>query len=237
MRARIKVGILLAISLLLIGCDFDSLRSFNGEKDSPIKNEMIFIKAGCYKNSLAFVMESSLAGKEDVCVEDFYINKYEITSGEWNQVMTKKIDYGNRFPANRVTLDEINQYIKMINKNSNYKYRLPTSAEWEFACRAGENGRYEIPQKEELTKFAWTEANSKSKLHKVGALNPNELGLYDMIGNVQEVVSDTTPLDDHITRGGAVLHFSSLSNCIVRGDEIYGDEKSWIIGFRLASDG
>ena len=120
---------------------------------------------------------------------DFLIGRYEVTQGEWKTVMGR--DHagfkGNNFPVQFVTWNDTQEFIARLNQsNDGYIYRLPTEAEWEYACRGGTTTEYA----DELQWLAWYRGNSDQKVHPVGHLHPNAWGLYDMHGNVTEFCQD-----------------------------------------------
>ena len=95
------------------------------------------------------------------------------------------------FPANSMQQRTAVMYCKWLYHKTGIFFRLPTEAEWEYACRAGASSRYFFGENEEaLEKYAWYEKNSNAVYHKVGQLQPNAFGLYDMLGNVAEWVMD-----------------------------------------------
>ncbi|MDB6030946.1 MAG: hypothetical protein JWM16_1284 [Verrucomicrobiales bacterium] len=95
------------------------------------------------------------------------------------------------FPAINMTQHAANKYCQWLSAVTGEFYRLPTEAEWEYACRAGTTSRYSFGNDDkELEKFAWFEDNSDSKYHRVGRKQPNAWGLYDMHGNVAEWTLD-----------------------------------------------
>ena len=98
---------------------------------------------------------------------------------------------GGGFPVNSMQQRTGLMYCRWLYKKTGVFYRLPTEAEWEYACRAGSSSKYFFGDDEgELEKYAWYNKNSKNVYHKVGQLQPNAFGLYDMLGNVAEWVLD-----------------------------------------------
>lgn len=113
----------------------------------------------------------------------------EVTQSQWQMLMGNNPSSfkGVNQPVNNVSWDEAVEFIEKVNMLSkDYTYRLPTEAEWEYACRAGSTDDHAG----DLDQMAWYEANSGGKTHPVGKKKPNEWGLYDMHGNVQEWCQD-----------------------------------------------
>ncbi|MEA3324727.1 MAG: formylglycine-generating enzyme family protein [Euryarchaeota archaeon] len=124
----------------------------------------------------------------------FYLGTYPVTQAEWKAVMGNNPSHfkGDDLPVESVSWDDVQEFIKKLNeKEGTDKYRLPSEAEWEYACRAGTNTRYSFGDSEsKLGDYAWYDYNSGSKTHPVGKKKPNPGGLYDMHGNVWEWVQD-----------------------------------------------
>ena len=124
----------------------------------------------------------------------FYMGRYEVTQEQWRTVMG---DNPSRFksdnlPVECVSWDDVQDFIRKLNrKEGTDKYRLPSEAEWEYACRAGTTTRYSFGDGEsKLGDYAWYRDNSDYQTHLVGQKKPNPWGLYDMHGNVWEWVQD-----------------------------------------------
>src|SRR5262249_4981511 len=121
--------------------------------------------------------------------KSFEMGKYEVTQEQWQAVMSNNPSHfkGANLPVDTVSWNDAQEYIKRLNaQNDGYTYRLPTEAEWEYACRAGRMGDYT----ESLDEMAWYERNSANETHPVGQKKANGWGLYDMQGNVSEWCQD-----------------------------------------------
>jgi formylglycine-generating enzyme required for sulfatase activity len=98
---------------------------------------------------------------------------------------------GGGFPVNSMQQRTALMYCRWLYKKTGVFYRLPTEAEWEYACRAGSSSKYFFGDDEtDLEKYAWYNKNSNNAYHKVGQLQPNAFGLYDLLGNLAEWVLD-----------------------------------------------
>lgn len=121
----------------------------------------------------------------------FYLGKYEITQEQWQTVMGKNpsrfTDCGSNCPVEMVSWLDAKEFLTKLNdREDGYEYRMPTEAEWEYACRAGTTGDYAG----DLDSMAWYIGNSDHKTHPVGTKSANSFGLYDMHGNVLEWCQD-----------------------------------------------
>lgn len=127
----------------------------------------------------------------------FYLSKYEITQGQWLAVMgynrSNFYDEDGLRPVESISLDEISVFLKrMTQQDTSRIYRLPTEAEWEYACRAGTTTLYSFGDNpHHLDRHAWYLGGAGFRTHPVGLKAPNPWGLHDMHGNVWEWVNDT----------------------------------------------
>ena len=124
----------------------------------------------------------------------FELGIYPVTQREWKAVMGSNPSgfKGDDLPVENVSWDNVQEFLIRLNdKEGTDKYRLPSEAEWEYACRAGTTTRYSFGDDESmLGEYAWYGDNSGGKTHPVGQKKPNPWGLYDMHGNVWEWVQD-----------------------------------------------
>lgn len=164
----------------------------NKPASEPASDNMVFVKGG-------FFDMGSNDGQEDerpvhrVWVDDFYIGKYEVTQKEWVKIMGSNPSYfkGDNLPVEQVSWHDVQEFISKLNQKTGLKYRLPTEAEWEYAARGGQQSKgYPYSGSNTLDDVGWYIQNTGGKSQPVGTRKPNELGIYDMSGNVSEWCSD-----------------------------------------------
>jgi formylglycine-generating enzyme required for sulfatase activity len=179
----------------------------------------------------------------------FEIGRCEVTQRQWQAVMGSNPSAfkGVELPVTNVSWNDVQEFLARLHTlDARRKYRLPTEAEWEMACRAGGAGE---TGGEALAEFAWFESNSLNRPHPVGRLKPNAWGLYDMQGNVGEWVQDWYDRDDYRTgavenpqgpgagqskvhRGGGWQSKAAECGAAARGHSLPA-ERNHLTGFRL----
>jgi len=123
----------------------------------------------------------------------FCLGMYEVTQAEWKEVIGESPSQfkGSRRPVEMVTWEQVVEFCRRLSAREGKTYRLPTEAEWEYACRAGSTTQWCFgDSKADLRKYAWYSDNSAKTTHPVGTKKPNAWGLYDMHGNVEEWCAD-----------------------------------------------
>ena len=133
-----------------------------------------------------------------VTVSGFFMSRFETTELQWRTVMGDdyRITGCDSCPIQLVTWHEAVAFSQKVSQATGHKYRLPTNAEWEFACRGGRHSRGKLYAGSDfLGDVAWYLQNSDGHLHPVGLKQPNELGLYDMLGNACEWCADWSVME------------------------------------------
>jgi formylglycine-generating enzyme required for sulfatase activity len=158
-----------------------------------LEPEMVFVEGGTFQMG-SNSGESDENPVHSVTLSAFNIGKYEVTQAQWKAVMGNNPSYFlgcDNCPVEQVSWNDVEQYISKLNNQTGKNYRLPTEAEWEYAARGGKQSRgYTYSGSNDLGAVAWYGDNAGSKTHAVGGKQANELGIYDITGNVWEWCSD-----------------------------------------------
>ena len=184
--------------------DFSSTSSVSfgsNEISIPVKNgitiDMVKVEAGTFMMGATSEMQNPYDDEKPVhqvtLTNDYYMGKYEVTQALWKAVMGSNPSYfkGDNLPVENVSWDDCQEFISKLNCMTGRKFRLPTEAEWEYAARGGKKSRgYQYSGSSTISDVAWYVDNSGLKTHPVGTKQANELGIYDMTGNVLEWCQD-----------------------------------------------
>ncbi|PCI23129.1 MAG: hypothetical protein COB67_13035 [SAR324 cluster bacterium] len=153
------------------------------------RNSFEFIKGGCYQTQSQPGRPESQ--QIEVCVSDIYLSRYPVTVAQWDFIMSSpKMSHegeGN-LPVTNVPFAEIQRFLNRLSEKTGFQYRLPTEAEWEFACISRQNTVFPL-QKDEPIRANWLGTSSQDSWlsrSPVGSFPANQLGLFDMKGNVWE---------------------------------------------------
>ena len=212
-----------------------------------ISLDMVLIPAGKFK------MGDPGADREVTLTKPFYMGKYEVTQEQWKAVMGEENKpsntKGEKLPVTNVSWEDCQKFIKKLNEKNKGKYRLPTEAEWEYACRAGTTEAYSFGEKITPQNANIFESNKGTPV-AVGEYEPNAFGLHDMHANVREWCTDwladypAGPLTDptgQATGGHRVLRsgsfYSNVDKAFARSSFRNGGKPSDQVngnGFRLA---
>jgi formylglycine-generating enzyme required for sulfatase activity len=246
-------------------------------KDAPLSDilgDMVQVRGGTFTRGCTPEQRDCYGNESpahQVTLNDFHIGSYEVTQYIWKQVMgINRNPSGNRMgdnmPVENVSWNDIvgtsgdseiingvtyyaNGFIYRLNEQTGKKYRLPTEAEWEYAARGGRDSKgYVYSGSNTLDDVGWYEDNSDMRTYPVGMKTANELGIYDMSGNVDEWVSDfyssyngnslnnpTGPVSGwaRVVRGGSSFSSEEDARVPVRGG-LSADSFTRSLGFRLA---
>lgn len=185
-----------------------------------------------------------------VTLDGFWLGKYEVTHGQWRAVMglnstdSKK---GDDYPVEEISWNDAQQFILKMNSKGQGGFRLPSEAEWEYACRSG-GKKEKYSGSSSADSVAWYKSNSGAETHRVGSKAANGLGLHDMSGNVLELVQDVfgsyssglqhNPIYEgngsyRVSRGGSWYYSAKNVRCASRDRDDPGD-RSNNLGLRLA---
>ena len=224
----------------------------------PVKNgitiDMVKVEAGTFMMGATSEMQDPFDDEKPVhqvtLTNDYYMGKYEVTQALWQAVMGSNPSKfkGDDFPVEQVSWNDCQEFISKLNYLTGKKFRLPTEAEWEYAARGGKKSRgYQYSGSSNISDVAWYTDNNGSNTRPVGTKQSNELGLYDMTGNVWEWCQDwygsyvnssqTNPTGAvsgsyHVRRGGSWNYVARNCRLSQRHNGI-PDFRIYYLGLRL----
>ena len=226
-----------------------------------IKNTVLDILSSMTKvEGGNFTMGSDNSGIADespahnVTVSDFYLAKVTVTQKQWrtileeNAMWTSQYGKGDDYPANFISYHDALRFIEQLNHYSGLYFRMPTEAEWEYAALGGKHTHsYTYSGSNMASEVAWSRENANTRMHHPAQLKPNEIGLYDMSGNLWEWCSDffgdyhstseTNPTgptsgDQHVLSGGSFTYDAVYARSKTR-NSLPPTNQSLAVGLRL----
>jgi formylglycine-generating enzyme required for sulfatase activity len=252
-----------------------NIKSLNTE--TTIKKERVFSLPKAMSDELFFNMVLVEAGSfemgsnspkarkreqpaHQVSLDNFYIGRYEVTQDLFEQIMGWNYSYFScdKCPVNNLSWFNMQLFIERLNSATGKKFSLPTEGQWAFAAKGGNKSKgYKYSGSDDINDVAWYATNSENKSHPVGLKGANELGLYDMTGNLWEFCLDDMSrqaykrTENHnpfmgnkeslkrkgmkVIRGGG-YEFSADENLVFMRDGATNNVRMADIGFRLVME-
>ena len=236
-------------------------KSSEGQPDPKIEKfevnvvvfEMVYVPGGTFTMGATAEQGSEADCDEkpthSVTLSGYYIGKYEVTQAQWKAIMGNNPSFfkGDNLPVDNVSWDDCQEFIRKLNQLTGKKFSLPTEAQWEYAARGGKSGGTKYSGSDTIENVAWYDGNSGYKTHPVGTKLPNDLGIYDMSGNVFEWCEDryskypsysqTNPTgpnsgSSRVNRGGSWIYYAGGSRVSFRY-YFTPDSRLHFLGFRL----
>jgi formylglycine-generating enzyme required for sulfatase activity len=222
------------------------------EEINRIQANMVAITGGPFKMGNDAQMRERPV--HEITVSDFQLSKYQVTQAQWVAVMGDNPSHfqgEDRLPVDSVSWEMAQEFLGKLNEMTGLRYRLPSENEWEFAARGGLLTKgFTYAGSNDLGEVAWFNGNSMFKTHVVGEKLPNELGLYDLCGNVWEWCSDRVPKEydapdrvpsweenaesnDRVLRGGSYINYAVFCRSTYRWIDRPDNVENYL-GLRLA---
>ncbi|MEZ5172441.1 MAG: SUMF1/EgtB/PvdO family nonheme iron enzyme [Bacteroidia bacterium] len=256
-----KYSSVLLVQVFLLAFPYRAIAQIKSEPTetkrvvSEILSEMVLVEGGIFKMGCTSEQGDECSSDEfpahEVEVRPFYILSTEFTQDWWITLMgdnPSSFCRGGKFPVEMVSHADVMHFIDLLNEASGLRFRLPAEAEWEFAARGGNKScGYRFSGSNDPNEISWNSKNAFSKTRYAKTKAPNELGIYDMSGNVWEWVQEPYYLyrivasqknaypNDFVVRGGSYAGSPSFCRTAIRY-HYAGDFKSSYLGFRLVLD-
>lgn len=217
------------------------------ERNTSI-GKFIRVNAGAFRMGSATGAANEQPVHNVTLTKPYYIAQFELTQEIWEAVMeaNPSVDQNPQYPVNNVAYTNITSFIKKLAEVKGYVCRLPTEAEWEYAARGGDKSQgYQYSGSNSIDAVAWYDGNGGELPHQVGTKAANELGLFDMSGNILEMCADglrTYTSSDVVDPKGTGTRYavrggkfdSPESECTVSyRTSAYTTDKFYNLGFRL----
>ena len=264
---KLSSVLVLSISLVLLsGCVADNNTNTGLEQEfsNSIGMDLVLVPSGNFNmGSDSTPIVAFDDPMHEVSIGNaFYMGKYEVTQAQWKAVMGTDPSYfkGDDLPVEQVSWSDAQEFVCKLNELENTdKYRLPTEAEWEYACKAGNDTEFSFTNEAvDLDEYGWSDSygwcaiNSNGNTSSVGVKKSNAFGLYDMHGNVWEWVQDTwhdnyenAPTDgtaweeesssNRVGKGGSWMDGPNYCKSAFRGS-LDADSTSYVLGLRIVME-
>lgn len=188
-------------------------------RDPYLDMEFVWVPEGCFAMGCGDWTDNCSESEgplHKICMRGFWIGRYEATQAQWKKIMGSNPSAfkgcGDGCPVETVSWEEAVEFARRFSEKAGYIFRLPTEAEWEYACRSG-GKKEKYSGGNNVDNVAWYRSNSEGLTHPVGRKRPNSLGIYDMSGNVWEWCMDIYD-NDAYSKAKA-----SLNNPVYMGDK------------------
>ncbi len=219
---------------------------------NDIGMKLVLVHAGTFDMGVNSGYQDSQPKHRVIISKDFYLGMTEVTQKEWLKVMrfNPSTTKTPSMPVHNVTWEQAQLFLRRLSVQTGHHYRLPTEAEWEFACKAGSTQPcFYGSDTNKLFDYAWYSGNSEKKLHRVALKSPNAWGLYDMLGNVWEWCQDWYAKNyysnlitkdpggpvsgvERVCRGGSWANGAGHCSCVFRA-KMGPSKKSKLLGVRV----
>lgn len=222
--------------LMMAFRDFNHTFTVNG-----VQFTMVEVRGGTFTMGATSEQGSDAWDEEkpahQVTLSDYYIGQTEVTQALWEAVMgsNPSDSKGDNLPVERVSWDDCQMFIQKLNQLTGKQFRLPTEAEWEYAARGGRKSRgYKYAGGNNIDSVAWCDGNSGNETHPVATKQANELGIYDMSGNVLEWCSDWC--GDYTSSSQSDPQGSSSGSFrVIRGGCYYNFARNCRVSYRISN--
>ena len=210
-----------------------------------VQFEMVYVEGGTFRMGATEEQGDDTFDSEkpvhQVTLSSYLIGKHEVTQALWDEVMGNNPSHNNQdgdYPVGGVSWDGCQGFIKKLNARTGMRFRLPTEAEWEYAARGGDRSKgYKYAGSDNLDEVGWYEDNSGKHTHPVGLKKPNELGLYDMSGNVWEWCEDWYgDYTDEAQTNPAGPQSGKWGHRVLRGGSCWFDARFCRVSYRFIND-